>query len=157
VISSYSIRHATAADAALIARHRRSMFRDMGEKDEAKLTDLEARTVPWTEQRINAGDYMGLLAVAADGAVAAGIGMWLVEWQPSTVSSGRRAMFLNVYTEPEHRRRGLARMLMEAALAWCRENKIQVAFLHASDDGRPLYAALGFKPTSEMRLIVRQD
>jgi len=56
-----------------------------------------------------------------------------------------------MYTEPEHRRRGLARRLMEAMIGWCREEGYASLFLHASDEGRALYAALGFSPTNEMR------
>ena len=34
-------------------------------------------------------------------------------------------------------------------------NGITVVILHASDDGRPLYEAVGFKPTNEMRLLLQ--
>jgi GNAT superfamily N-acetyltransferase len=59
---------------------------------------------------------------------------------------------LNVYCEPPHRRRGLARALMDAILDWCRERSISRVSLHASDEGRPLYEGLGFTATNEMRL-----
>jgi GNAT superfamily N-acetyltransferase len=57
-----------------------------------------------------------------------------------------------VYTEPQFRRRGLARRLIEAALEWCRENKIDVVILHASPEGRALYESLGFQASNEMRI-----
>ncbi len=41
-----------------------------------------------------------------------------------------------MYTEPSHRRGGLARRLMEEMIGWC----------------RALYASLGFTPTNEMSL-----
>ena len=63
-------------------------------------------------------------------------------------------MILNMYTEPEFRRRGLARMLMEKMIAWCREQGYNTVSLHASDKGRPLYEALGFRPTNELRLAL---
>jgi GNAT superfamily N-acetyltransferase len=59
---------------------------------------------------------------------------------------------LNVYTEPQHRRQGLARKLMLVVLDWCRANRVRPVILHSSDEGRPLYESLGFRPTSEMRL-----
>ena len=49
-----------------------------------------------------------------------------------------------MYTEPEHRRRGLARRLMAEMIAWCRAAGLGSVSLHASDAGRPLYEALGF-------------
>ena len=58
---------------------------------------------------------------------------------------------LNVYTEAAHRRRGVARALMDVMLGWCRDRDISRVLLHASDEGRPLYETLGFLPTNEMR------
>jgi hypothetical protein len=34
----------------------------------------------------------------------------------------------------------------------CRREGHAVVFLHASDEGRPLYEELGFRATNEMRL-----
>ena len=61
---------------------------------------------------------------------------------------------LNVYTNPEHRGRGLARMLMEHILGWARAQGFATVELHASDEGRPLYEKLGFGQTNEMRLVL---
>ena len=59
---------------------------------------------------------------------------------------------MNMYTEPEHRRQGLARRLMEAMIDWTRREGYAALFLHASEAGRPLYKELGFEPTNEMHL-----
>ena len=40
---------------------------------------------------------------------------------------------------------------MTHVLAWTRDQAITSSVLHASDAGRPLYEALGFVPTNEMR------
>jgi GNAT superfamily N-acetyltransferase len=64
-------------------------------------------------------------------------------------------MILNVYTEPEWRRQGMARKLMLAMIEWCRPQGFPYVDLHASQDGRSLYEQLGFTPTSEMRLRLR--
>jgi GNAT superfamily N-acetyltransferase len=63
---------------------------------------------------------------------------------------------LNVYTEPAHRRRGLARRLMHEMLGWCRARRVARVVLHASDDGAALYASLGFlRKTNEMSLVLK--
>ena len=61
-------------------------------------------------------------------------------------------MILNVYTEPEFRRQGVARRIMETILHWIRARGLRSAHLHASDEGRVLYEKLGFVATNEMRL-----
>lgn len=57
-----------------------------------------------------------------------------------------------MWTEPAHRRQGLGSRVLDAMLAWSRANGIRRLTLHASADGRPLYAKYGFKQTNEMRL-----
>ena len=154
--NGYYIREATVADAGTIADHRRSMFADMGEGDGIRHDAVGFASRPWLEKKLSAGEYLGWLAIATDQSVAAGTGIWVIEWPPTiTDLSGRRAMLLNVYTHTAHRRRGLARALVETSLRWCQVNGITVVILHASDDGRTLYEALGFKPTNEMRLILQ--
>jgi len=152
---TYTIRRAVAGDAALIARQRRCMFEDMGETDASKLAVMAAESLPWLSRKLSANEYLGWFAVAPDDSLAAGAGLWIIEWPPTMMDlSGRRGMILNVYVHREHRRRGLARQLTQTALDWCRENRITVVTLHASRDGRPVYEQLGFQPTNEMRLLL---
>lgn len=149
----FPIRAGTVADAELIIRHRRAMFSDMGLRDTAWLDGVANSFLPWVRRKLETGDYLAWFAVAEDGSVAAGAGLWLVEWFPHGLDRGSlRGYMLNVYTEPQYRRRGLARQLMQITLDYCRDRGIAIATLHASDEGRPLYESLGFKATNEMRI-----
>ncbi|HTX34681.1 MAG TPA: GNAT family N-acetyltransferase [Bryobacteraceae bacterium] len=151
-----TIRSATpdAADLDAIVHHRRAMFRDMGYSDEHALDAMRADFRPWLQRKMQAGEYLAWFALAPGAAVAAGVGLWLMDWPPHMVASGRwRGNILNVYCEPAHRRRGMARALMEVALAWCAANQVGAVILHASPHGRALYESLGFTATNEMRLI----
>ncbi len=151
----YSIRLATLEDAGTIAGHRHRMFLDMGKYDPQKLEAMITAYKPWLESKMAAGEYLGWLAMASDRAVAAGLGLWLMDWPPHVIGTGlRRGNIINVYTEAAHRRRGLARRLLNTALDWCRANGVDVVILHASKDGQQLYESAGFKPTNEMRLIL---
>ncbi len=148
-----TLRPATIEDSGTIASHRRSMFRDMGYGDDAALDAMAAKFLPWLEAKMTSGEYLAWLAVADDDKIVAGAGLWLMDWPAHMVgSSSRRGNILNVFTRPEFRRRGLARRLMEAALAWCRSNQIDLVVLHASPDGRVLYESMGFQPSNEMRI-----
>jgi GNAT superfamily N-acetyltransferase len=104
------------------------------------------------------GEYLAWFAVKPDGTIAAGLGLWLMDWPPHMIGSGPwRGNILNVYTHPGSRRLGLARRLMETALEWCRANKVQAVILHSSDEGRHLYNSMGFAPTNEMRIVLDSD
>jgi len=72
------------------------------------------------------------------------------------VHTGRRVevaavpLVVNVYTEPEFRRQGLSRALMETVMRWAGESGYDRVVLHASEAGRPMYEGLGFQATNEM-------
>jgi GNAT superfamily N-acetyltransferase len=142
-------------DLDTIVHHRRAMFFDMGYRDEQVLDAMSDRFRPWLHNKMEAGEYLAWFALAADSSIAAGLGLWLMDWPPHMVAGGRwRGNIINVYTEPEYRRQGMARDLMQVALEWCADNEVGEVILHSSDQGRLLYESLGFQPTNEMRLIL---
>jgi GNAT superfamily N-acetyltransferase len=155
VTATYTIRRAIAEDAETIVRQRWSMFHEMGYREEPVLDAMAVAFRPWLLRMMHSGEYLAWFAVADDRSIAAGLGLWLMDWPPHMIGPGaRRGNILNVYTSPEHRRRGLARQLMQTALAWCRAHGIRAVILHASQEGAPLYEALGFRPTNEMRIVL---
>ena len=138
------------------------MFLEMGYPDDAAMTRMCEDFRPWLQRKMQANEYLAWFAVAQDGeedgTIAAGLGLWLMDWPPSLISPGPpRANILNVYTQQESRRNGLARRLMEHAIAWCHANGIGTVILHASDAGRPLYQSMGFESTTEMRIVLNLD
>ncbi len=147
-------RRAVIADAEIIVRHRRAMFEDMGYESPATAA-MAGKFLPWLLTRMESGEYLAWFALAPDGTVIAGGGLWLMDWPPHMVGAGpRRGNIVNVYTEPAYRRRGIARRLMEEILAWCRQNGVDAVVLHASQEGRPLYESMGFQSTNEMRIML---
>jgi GNAT superfamily N-acetyltransferase len=149
----YRIRQASVSDAPVIARHRVGMFQDMGE-----LAPDEAAIVESTSRRrlvgqLASGEYVGWLA-ESNGQIVAGAGVLLHQYYPTLANPRGRptAYILNVYTEPGHRRQGLASQLIAEILAWCRAHDIPRASLHASRFGRSVYERLGFAQTNEMRV-----
>ena len=114
---------------------------------------MQEKFLPWVQAKLESGEYLGWLAVREGDVVVAGAGLWLMDWPARMVGgSARRGNILNVYTEPQFRRRGLARGLMEVALEWCKANQIDLVILHASPEGRRLYESLGFQASNEMRI-----
>jgi GNAT superfamily N-acetyltransferase len=154
----HSIRQATVSDAAIIARHRVRMFRDMGQipTDALATTLLETSTAA-LEALLRERSYIGWLAIAENDRVLAGAGAH-VQWQLPRISHNGVAvttaphpLVVNVYTEPDFRGMGIARALMNTLLKWATGQAYDRVVLHASDAGRPLYQSLGFVPTNEMR------
>jgi GNAT superfamily N-acetyltransferase len=69
--------------------------------------------------------------------------------------SGLVGEVFNVATDPDLRRRGYSRACMTALLDWYREHGVHKIDLHASAEGEPLYASLGFvrNAAPAMRLV----
>lgn len=68
-------------------------------------------------------------------------------------STGRKAYLMNLYTDPAYRRRGIARQMVNLLLEECRARGISQVTLEATEMGRPLYEAMGFRPMpQEMEL-----
>jgi RimJ/RimL family protein N-acetyltransferase/GNAT superfamily N-acetyltransferase len=157
----FLIRRATVEDAAVIARHRARMFHDMNEISDEAYDDFIVASQEWTERGLTSGEYIGWLATpqAEPNRIVAGAGVQLRQAPPhpcrpardGTFAKGRHAIVLNVFTEPEWRKRGAAVFLMDAILAWAREEKLDRLILHASDQARSLYEKMGFIATNEMR------
>lgn len=62
----------------------------------------------------------------------------------SAVAAGAVGVIGNVVVRADYRRRGLGRVIMQAALDWLRDSGVRSVQLDATVDGRPLYTRLGF-------------
>ncbi|MFN8098066.1 MAG: GNAT family N-acetyltransferase [Dermatophilaceae bacterium] len=148
-----TLRRATIDDVGLIGHHRDSMFRDMGIAEEV-ISAASAPARVWLAAALTDGRYVGVLA-QDEGVVVGGVGVLWLDLPPNMHTTvPRRGYLLNMYVEPTHRRRGLARVLVDEALFVCRASGVDAVSLHASDAGRPLYEALGFTSTNEMRITL---
>jgi GNAT superfamily N-acetyltransferase len=136
----YVIRPADPHDASLIARQRASMFRDMGNVSPEESELLRKASEPWLFELLAGGEYLGWL-VEHERTVVAGGGIFVrtLGPLPGCYRVGRWGHIANFYTEPAHRRRRLARRLMETILDWCSSHDIDHVTLATSDEGRPLY------------------
>jgi len=151
-----SIREATARDLTHILGHRRSMFEAMGERDTASLEAMQTASESYFRSALENGTYCGWLAEESEGQAVGGGGIVISAWPAMPrAPQARRATILNMYTDPAYRRRGIARRLMETMVEWLIAQGFCEVSLHASDFGRPLYEQLGFRPTNEMRLALR--
>jgi GNAT superfamily N-acetyltransferase len=140
-------------DVPVLLAQRRGMFRDMGHPEGPAMQAMLASAEPFLRERLADGRCRAWLAESA-GQIVAGGAIDLVTWIPGYADpSPVRAYLHNVYTEPEFRRRGIARMLVETIVHWCRAQGFRSVTLHASEHGRSLYHGLGFVETNEMRLV----
>lgn len=155
-MNSYSIRPATSADIPEILSQRRAMFEDMGVGDAVSLQPMLAAAEKYLRDAMPQGLFYAWFALAPGGEIAGGCAVAINFWPPHPWDpQSRRAYLLNLYVYPEHRRKGVARLLMQTALDWCKAQGIGTVSLHASQVGRSLYESFGFAQTNEMRLKLK--
>jgi GNAT superfamily N-acetyltransferase len=129
-----------------MVRHRLSMFTDMGVPLDAALLGGAFRV--WLLRTMPAGMYRAWVVEDAAGVIVAGGGVTIIPWPPGPRYLGDRLAFVyNVYTEPPHRQRGIARMVMDAIHTWCRQQGVSSIALNASESGRSLYDSMGYQAT----------
>jgi GNAT superfamily N-acetyltransferase len=153
-----AIRRAMVRDAAVIAQHRVAMFTEMGHVPTAALAgELLSASTRALEYLLQEQAYVGYLAVEPGGRIIAGAGVHIRPQLPrmsgsgTSITTGPIPLLVNVYTESEWRRRGIARALVLALMRWTTGQGFDHLVLHASAAGRHLYESLGFAATNEMR------
>ncbi|HEY8879925.1 MAG TPA: GNAT family N-acetyltransferase [Roseateles sp.] len=140
---SWTLRPVQAGDAVQVAAH--GCYRD---EDAARRPAYAA----WVGPRIEAGRYIGWLAVDGD-AVLGGAGAVLLDWGPTRANpGGQMARIVNVFTVPALRGRGMARELLQAVMRQCEALGVREFNLGSTPEGRALYRSLGFEDyPAEMR------
>jgi ribosomal protein S18 acetylase RimI-like enzyme len=151
---AYKSRLATPDDARVIAEMRRRMFVAMGKPDDERMRQMVDAFALWVADAIRRGVYIGWVVETDNPEPIANAGLFLMEWPPHVRDVGVvRGYILNVWTDPEHRRKGIARDLMATIMAEARRRNIRVLTLHASDEGKQVYEKLGFRVSREMMFV----
>jgi GNAT superfamily N-acetyltransferase len=145
-----NVRKAGLKDLKHLLHHRRAMFEEMGFQDLATLDRVDDVSREYFTEALRIASYKAWLAEASDGRIIGGGGILIANWPGYPGENhAKRAWILNMYTEPEARRRGVAKRILEVMIDWCRSEGFSAVSLHASHAGRPLYETLGFH---EMKL-----
>src|SRR5438876_5704803 len=124
----FIIRAATVDDVEVLARHRCEMFKDMGQLRQEHYRELAEASMSYFAEAIPAGEYVGWVVAPRERPelIVAGGGMQLRRVLPRPTRTGEmqepgpQGVVLNVYTEKEWRRTGLAELVMRTIIEWRR-------------------------------------
>jgi ribosomal protein S18 acetylase RimI-like enzyme len=151
-LQAATIRPGTTAELQTFAEFWLAMFEETEIlRESAMAPDWRARFCRYLAEGMHDGHAAFFVAIANDTIVGTS-GAIVNEGYPYFIHGIKRGYIFGVRVEPAHRRRGLARCLTEAAVAFLQESGCHKIRLHASPAGRPLYEQLGFRPTNEMEL-----
>lgn len=158
-MAEVQVRLATVQDAKVLAHHRSAMFQDMGLLPDGVAEQLRAASVGFFRAALAGDRWFGWVASIGDSNVGGAV-LHLNTMPPRNGPAGAfipsrpQGLIMNVYVEPEHRRGGIAALLMNTVLDFARLKGAASVTLHASQKGKALYEKMGFAPTHEMRLFL---
>lgn len=101
-----------------------------------------------TEEFLKREDQTTVLALDGD-TVTGCATICYVELMPSFEPSEKRAYIMNVYVREGYRRRGIAREMLNFILDEAKLRGVSYVSLDATEQGKPLYKALGFDNNNE--------
>jgi len=154
-MTEFKICLATAEDIELLGEHRVKMWIDIRPDLKEKALETLDLTRNWIKKELGEGKLIGFIVRTQTGQVAGSGCIWLREDAPRLFANRLKSPYLmSMYTEEAFRRAGVARMIVQYTIDWCREHGYNTIGLHASQSGAPLYERFGFKQTTEMRLML---
>lgn len=146
-----NVRTGTGDDAPVLAHFFHTMMMESDLLGSGLVANWETVLTEQFRRGLASGDIQAFVAEDGDAIVASACISARVG-SGSSVFLDRWATLWGVYVTPPFRRRGIARALVERAVAWCRAQHFAQIRLQTSRAGRDLYASLGFTDGDEMRL-----
>ena len=119
------------------------------------MSEVERESYEYYRRALATGEHIAYLVYDNDRFIGAG-GVSFYQVMPTYHNpSGKKAYIMNMYTEPEYRRQGIAYHTLELLVTAAKRQGISQIALEATDMGRPLYEKYGFVTTqNEMELIL---
>lgn len=140
-----SVRLASKEDIPELVRLRLAYFdEEFGALPQAQLDAISAQLPPYFAAHLGT-DCIAAAAALPDGHLAA-CALLTVTENPANPSfpNGRQGYVLGVFTEPQHRGKGLATRIMQQILEEAKRLRLDTVRLSASDMGKGIYERLGF-------------
>ena len=147
---------ASIEDIDQIISLRLALLKELGEikssQDEALIV---TSTRDYLEKALSNNEFISYIAVS-NGEFVSISGMVIFKRPPYLENlKGIEAYIMNMYTVPEYRGTGLGKKLLENCIEESKKNGVKRIWLHASEDGKPLYKKMGFTiKNNEMELFL---
>jgi ribosomal protein S18 acetylase RimI-like enzyme len=145
---------ATLIDIDILMKTRIQVLRAVYKlSDDADMSEVESQSYDYYTKALSDGSHTAYLVFDGDIFVGAG-GVSYYSVMPTYDNpSGNKAYIMNIYTNPNYRRNGIAYNILDLLVKDAKEKGVNAISLDASDMGRPLYEKYGFvKMNDEMEL-----
>lgn len=151
------VRLATPGDAPVLAQLRFAFRASLNEATESE-ADFVSRAAEWMASRLTDGSAWRCWVAEDAGELVGHLWLQLIEKVPNpAVELEWHAYITNVFVQPSVRGLGTGALLMEAALAFCREAGVDSVILWPTEKSRTLYARYGFAVRDDIMEAILDD
>lgn len=146
-------RIATAGDIDLMMSSRLEMLHVVN--DLSSDYEFSDELIDYSREYFLNGDQTTVLALDGQAVIGCASMSYMTIMPTFSHPTGKRAHLMNVYTNSNYRRQGIARRMVTMLIddAWGK-GATEIS-LDATESGRPLYESLGFKDSKECMVLVR--
>lgn len=138
-------KRATIEDIEILTKTRIEVLRAANKlTDEIDMSEVERQSYEYYVKALKDGTHTAYLVFDNERFVGAG-GVSYFRVMPTYHNpSGEKAYIMNMYTNPEYRRRGIAFETLRLLVADAKARGVSAISLEATEMGRPLYEKFGF-------------
>lgn len=151
----FEYKFATVEDIELLVTSRIEVLRAANKLDESvDMSEVEIQAREYYEKALVDGSHTAILVMDGDRFIGAG-GMSYYSVMPTYHNpSGEKAYVMNMYTNPDYRRRGIAYKTLDLLVKDAKTKGVNCISLEATEEGKKLYEKYGFTlMKSEMELV----
>ncbi|WP_418750281.1 GNAT family N-acetyltransferase [Frisingicoccus sp.] len=121
--------------------------------EDTDMSEVEKQSYNYYQRALCDGSHIAYLVFNENRFVGAGDVSFFQVMPTYHNPSGNKAYIMNMYTNPEYRRKGIAYKTLDMLIRDVKNKGITAISLEATDMGRPLYEKYGFvKMNDEMEL-----
>ncbi|MCI6468199.1 MAG: GNAT family N-acetyltransferase [Faecalicatena sp.] len=147
-------KRATLEDVDILTTTRIEVLRAANKLSEATdMSEVEKQSYNYYQKALYEGNHTAYLVFDKERFVGAG-GVSYFQVMPTYHNpSGKKAYIMNMYTNPEYRRKGIGYKTLDMLVQDARSKGVTAISLEATEMGRPLYEKYGFiRMNDEMEL-----
>ena len=119
------------------------------------MSEVEKETRTYYKKAMIEDSHVAILVYDEEKFVGAGGVSFYTVMPTFHNSSGRKAYIMNMYTDEEYRRKGIAYHTLDMLIEECRKRGISDISLEATKAGRPLYEKYGFVMAQDEMVLPR--
>ena len=152
-MKEYTYKKADISDLELLVSSRVMVLKAANKlPDDADMSEIERQSREYYKKALADGSHTAYLVFDGEKLIGAGGISYYTVMPTCCDPTGKKAYVMNMYTDPEYRRQGIAYKTLELLVADSKARGVEHITLEATDMGRPLYEKFGFvQMPSEMQ------